>query len=76
MEGFRSAMLTDSPTLTKKNGVKTEATGRTSCSILSNWLVPERMSPAAKAPIMSADPAKPARPASASANAMEATRST
>ena len=49
--------LTEAPTLTKKIGVKIEATGRTSCSMVSNWLVPERMMPAANAPMMSADPA-------------------
>ena len=53
-----------------------EPTGRTSCSMVSNWLVPERMIPAAKAPMMRADPARDARAARPSANATEKTSST
>src|SRR4051812_30592718 len=41
--GSSSLKFTDAPTLTKKIGAKMEATGRTSCSMVSNWLVPERM---------------------------------
>ena len=54
--GLSRPRLTEAPTLTKKMGVKIEATGVTSCSMVSNWLVPERMRPAAKAPMMSAEP--------------------
>src|SRR6185295_10254651 len=74
--GFSRPRLTDAPTLTKKIGVKIEATGRTSCSMVSNWLVPDRMSPAANAPMMSADPDRAASDDSPRANATANTSST
>ena len=74
--GSSRRRFTDAPTLTKKIGVKTAATGRISCSMVSNWLVPERMIPAAKAPTMRADPARAASAESPRAKATAKTRST
>ena len=74
--GIEEAKLADAPTLTKKIGVNTEATGFTSSSIVSNWLVPDSIRPAAKAPMMSAEPIRAAKEDRASANASESTTTT
>ena len=67
--GSSSRGSRDAPTPTKKIGAKMDATGLTSRSMVSNWLVPDRIRPAAKAPMMSADRPASASPARPSANA-------
>src|SRR2546427_70491 len=62
--------------LKKNSGVKMSATGFIPFSIISNWFVPDRMIPAANAPMMRADPARAARAARSSRKANAETRST
>src|SRR2546422_2182658 len=62
--------------LKKNSGVKMSATGFIPFSMISNWFVPERMIPAANAPMMRADPARAARAARSSRKANAETRST
>src|SRR5438552_2246770 len=62
--------------LKKNSGVKMSATGFIPFSMISNWFVPERMMPAANAPMMRADPARAARAARSNRKANAETRST
>src|SRR3989442_1753888 len=61
--------------LKKNSGVKMAATGFIPFSMISNWFVPERMIPAANAPMMRADPARGARGGRSSRKAKAETRS-
>ena len=76
LPGMNRRTFTGAPTATKKIGVKMSATGSIRSTTASNWLVEESTRPAAKAPMIIADPARSASAAIASAKQNAATSST